>query len=224
MSFTERIKVMLADDHPIMREGLRDALEGEVDFEVVGVAGDGVEAVRMAQSVEPEVIVMDVMMPHKDGVDACREIMEMLPDTRVLMLTASTTEDAVVDAIAAGATGYLQKDSGPEELAEAIREVAQGRLRIPDKSIRRVFAMIRGQRELTANRTLEALTDREREILQMFAAGKSYAQIAEARGNKTVTVRNTIYRIQDKLGVDTKQALVVWAVRNGLLDDLVVDR
>ena len=224
MSFTKRIKVMLADDHPIMREGLRDALEGEVDFEVVGVAGDGVEAVRMAQSVEPEVIVMDVMMPHKDGVDACREIMELLPDTRVLMLTASTTEDAVVDAIAAGATGYLQKDSGPEELAEAIREVAQGRLRIPDKSLRRVFAMIRGQRELTANRTLEALTDREREILQMFAAGKSYAQIAEARGNKTVTVRNTIYRIQDKLGANSKQALVVWAVRNGLLDDLVVDR
>ena len=224
MSVTERIKVMLADDHPIMREGLRDALEGEVDFEVVGVAGDGVEAVRMAQSVEPEVIVMDVMMPHKDGVDACREIMELLPDTRVLMLTASTTEDAVVDAIAAGATGYLQKDSGPEELAEAIREVAQGRLRIPDKSLRRVFAMIRGQRELTAKRTLEVLTDREREILQMFAAGESYAQIAEARGNKTVTVRNTIYRIQDKLGVDTKQALVVWAVRNGLLDDLVVDR
>ena len=115
----------------------------------------------MAQSVEPEVIVMDVMMPHKDGVDACREIMEMLPDTRVLILTASTTEDAVVDAIAAGATGYLQKDSGPEELAEAIREVAQGRLRIPDKSLRRVFAMIRGQRGLTASRALKALTDRE---------------------------------------------------------------
>ena len=128
-----RIKVMLADDHPIMRDGLRDALEGEGDFEVVGSAADGVEAVSMAQSVAPEVIVMDVMMPHKDGVDACREIMELLPDTRVLMLTASTTEDAVVEAIAAGATGYLQKDSGPEELAEAIREVAQGRLRIPDK-------------------------------------------------------------------------------------------
>ena len=224
MSSKERIRVMLADDHPIMRDGLRDTLEGEGDFEVVGLAGDGVEAVRMAQSVEPEVIVMDVMMPHKDGVDACREIMEMLPDTRVLILTASTTEDAVVDAIAAGATGYLQKDSGPEELAEAIREVAQGRLRIPDKSLRQVFAMIRGQRGLTASRALKALTDREREILQMFAAGKSYAQIAEARGSTTVTVRNSIYRIQDKLGVDTKQEMVVWAVRNGLLDDVVVDR
>ena len=223
MPTTERIRVMLADDHPIMRDGLRDALEGEGDFEVVGSAKDGVEAVTMAQSVAPEVVVMDVMMPHKDGVDACREIMELLPDTRVLMLTASTTEDAVVEAIAAGATGYLQKDSGPEELAEAIREVAQGRLRIPDKSIRRVFAMIRGQRGLTASRALKALTDREQEILQMFAGGKSYAQIAEANGNKVVTVRNSIYRIQNKLGVDTKQEMVVWAVKNGLLEGVEGD-
>ena len=109
MSLTKQIRVMLADDHPIMRDGLRDALQDEGDFEVVGSAGDGVEAVTMAQGLEPEVIVMDVIMPNKDGVDACREIMELLPDTRVLMLTASTTEDAVIEAIAAGATGYLQK-------------------------------------------------------------------------------------------------------------------
>ena len=218
-----RIKVMLADDHPIMREGLRDALEGEGDFDIVGLAVDGVEAVSMAQSVAPEVVVMDVMMPNMDGVDACREIMELLPDTRVLMLTASTTEDAVVDAIAAGATGYLQKDSGPEELAAAIRDVAQGRLRIPDKAIRRVFALIREQRGLTASRALKALTDREREMLQLFAGGKSYAQIAKANGSKVVTVRNAVYRIQDKLGVDTKQEMVVWAVKNGLLDDVERD-
>ena len=223
MSSMTRIKVMLADDHPIMRDGLRDALQGEGGFEVVGMAADGVEAVRMAQSVAPEVIVMDVMMPNMDGVDACREIMELLPDTRVLMLTASTTEDAVVEAIAAGATGYLQKDSGPEELAEAIRDVAQGRLRIPDKSIQRVFALIRGQRRLTPSQVLKSLTAREREILQLFASGKSYAQIAEARGNKTVTVRNTIYRIQEKLAVNTKQEMVVWAVKNGLLDDVERD-
>ena len=218
MPTTERIRVMLADDHPIMRGGLRDALESEGDFEVVGVAADGVEVVAMAQSVEPEVVVMDVMMPNMDGVDACREIMELLPDTRVLMLTASTTEDAVIEAIDAGATGYLQKDSGPEELAEAIREVAQGRLRIPDKSIRRVFALIRGQRALTASRALKALTEREREIVKQFASGKSYAQIAGAKSNKVVTVRNSVYRIQDKLGVDTKQEMVVWAVRNGLVE------
>ena len=114
MSLTKQIRVMLADDHPIMRDALRDALQDEGDFEVVGLARDGVEAMRMVQSLAPEVIVMDVMMPHKDGVDAYREIMQLRPDTRVLMLTASTTEDAVIEAITAGATGYLQKDSGPE--------------------------------------------------------------------------------------------------------------
>ena len=220
MTTTERIRVMVVDDHPIMRDGLRDALEGEGDFEVVGLAGDGVEAVQTAQSVEPDVIVMDVIMPLMDGVDACREIMELLPDTKVLMLTASTAEDAVVAAIAAGATGYLQKYSGPEELADAVRDVAQGRLRIPDSAIRRVFALIRGQREPGMQRTPDALTGREREILRLFVSGRSYAEIAEARGNSKVTIRNAIYRIQEKLGVRTKQEVIVWAVRNGLLDDV----
>ena len=219
MSSNERIRVMVADDHPIMRNGLREALDAEEDFEVVGQASDGVEAVSMAERVEPDVIVMDVMMPGKDGVDACREIMEALPETQVLMLTASTAEDAVVEAVAAGATGYLQKHSGPEELAVAIRDVAQGKLRIPDRSIRRVFAMIRGQRGLGNGRAMDSITIREREILRLFAGGKSYAQIAEARGNKASTIKNAIYRIQEKLGVESKQEIVVWAVRNGLLDD-----
>ena len=89
MCTAKQIRVMIVDDHPIMREGLRDALQGEADFEIVGLAGDGVEAVMMAQSVVPDVIVMDVIMPHKDGIEACREIMDLLPDTKVLMLTAS---------------------------------------------------------------------------------------------------------------------------------------
>ncbi len=219
MTSSERIRVMVADDHPIMRNGLRDALDCEEEFEVVGQAADGVEAVEVAERVEPDVIVMDVMMPGKDGVDACREIMEALPATQVLMLTASSTEDAVVEAVAAGATGYLQKHSGPEELADAIRDVAQGRLRIPDRGIRRIFALIRGQRGLTTGRGLESVTDREKDILRMFATGKSYAQIAEARGNKASTIKNAIYRIQEKLEIGSKQGIVVWAVRNGLLED-----
>ena len=219
MSSRERIRVMVADDHPIMRNWLRDALNGEEDFEVVGQVSDGVEAVSMAVRVEPDVVVMDVMMPGKDGVDACREIMEALPGTQVLMLTASSSsEDAVVEAVAAGATGYLQKHSAPEELAVAIRDVANGRLRIPDRAIRRVFELIPGQRGLGAGRVLEEITDREKEILRLFARGKSYAQIAGARGNKASTIKNAIYRIQEKLGLNSKQELVVWAVRNGLLD------
>ena len=222
MSTKQQIRVMVADDHPIMRSGLRDVLEDEEDFDVVGEAADGEEAVRTALRVEPDVIVMDVIMPKKDGIDACREIMERRPETGVLMLTASTAEDAVVEAVAAGATGYLQKYSEPEELAVAIRDVAGGRLSIPDRLLKRVFALVRGQSVLTRRRTLESMTDREKEILRMFAGGMSYAQIAEHRGNKTVSIRNAIYRIQDKVGVESKQQLVVWAVRNGLVDDIAV--
>ena len=222
MSSADRIRVMVVDDHPIVRSGLREVLEASGRLEVVGQAGDGEEAVRTVEGLRPEVIVMDVMMPRKDGVDACREIMELLPETRVLMLTASTQEDAVIEAIAAGATGYLEKYSPPEELVEAVLDVAAGRLRIPEKAVREAFAMVRGARELAARQALGDLTTLERETLALFASGKSYAQIAEARGNSTVTVRNTLYRVQDKLGVKTKQELVIWTVRNGLLDDMVV--
>ena len=222
MTSASRIRVMVVDDHPIVRSGLRDTLEASGRFRVVGLAGDGEEAVRTVEELKPEVIVMDVMMPGKDGIDACREIMELLPDTRVMMLTASSEEDAVIEAVAAGATGYLQKYSRPEELVEAVLDVAEGRLRIPDKAVRRVFAMVRGRRKPVSRQPSNKLTALEREILTLFSSGRSYAEIAEARGNSTVTVRNNLYRVQDKLGIATKQELVIWAVRNGLLDDVVV--
>ena len=220
MSSSGLIRAMVVDDHPIVRNGIRDALEGSGRFEVVGLAGDGEEAVRIVEELKPEVIVMDVIMPNKDGIDACREIMELLPDTRVMMLTASTEEDAVIEAMAAGATGYLQKYSRPEELVEAVLDVAEGRLRIPDKSVRAVFTMLRNQRRIDTRQPLDKLTAVEQETLKLFACGKTYAAIAEARGNSTVTVRNTLYRIQDKLSIGTKQELVIWAVRNGLVDDV----
>ena len=222
MSSAGRKRVMVVDDHPIMRSGLRDALEASGRFEVVGQAGDGEEAVRTAVGLEPDVIVMDVLMPRKDGIDACREIMDLLPGTRVLMLTASTEMDAVIEAFAAGATGYLQKYSQPDELVECVLDVAEGRLRIPSQAVRDVFAMVRGERQLASRQASDQLTTLERETLTLFASGRSYAQIAKARGKSTVTVRNTLYRIQDKLGIKTKQELVIWAVRDGLLDDVVV--
>ncbi len=116
MASGERIRVMIVDDHSIMRAGLKQVLEQTGEFEVVGQAGDGEEAVRVAAEVSPEVVVMDVMMPNKDGVEACRDIMESAPETRVVMLTASSEEDAVVEAVAAGATGYLQKETGRDQL------------------------------------------------------------------------------------------------------------
>ena len=216
MPSTNVIRVMLVDDHPVTRRGLREMLEDAGTFKVVAQAGDGVEAIIQAEETRPDVIVMDVMMPKKDGVEACRSILDLLPETKVLMFTASSEDDAVIGAIAAGAAGFLQKYSGSDELMDAIRKVAEGRLRIPDDALRRVFRLIRSGTVLTPGP--KVLTVREREILAHFARGKPYARIAETLGVSTVTVRNAIYRVQDKLGVESKQEIVVWAVRNGLLD------
>ncbi len=219
MSAGERIRVMIVDDHSIVRVGLKQVLDQSGEFEVVGQAADGEEAVRVAADVSPDVVVMDVIMPKKDGVEACREIMESAPETRVLMLTASTEEDAVVEAVAAGATGYLQKETDREQLLSAVRDVVRGELRLPADVVRRTFEAIRGAGKTEDAAAAAGLTPREREILVSFAQGMSYARIAEARGIKPVTARNAIYGIQQKLGVGTMQGLVLWCVRNGLLDD-----
>lgn len=139
MSSGERTRVMIVDDHSIVRVGLKQVLEQTGEFEVVGQAANGEEAVRVAAEVSPDVVVMDVMMPKMDGVEACREIMESDHEIRVVMLTASTEEDAV----AAGATGYLQKDSGREQLLATVREVVVGELRVPAEVVTRVFAGLR---------------------------------------------------------------------------------
>ena len=214
---TRPIRVLLVDDHSVVREGLRLMLELSGEFQVVGQARDGEEAVRAASELSPDVVVMDVMMPNKDGVEACREIMEFAPETRVVILTASTEEDAVIEAVAAGATGYLQKVSGMDRLLDTVREVAAGELRVPAEVVTRVFAGIRrGAQEEPGPGDL---TRREREILALFCRGMSYARIAEAREVKPVTIRNAVHGIQRKLGFGSKQEIVVWAVRNGLLDD-----
>ena len=216
MTSTNGIRVMLVDDHPLMRRGLREALDDSGGFEVVAQAADGVEAVSTAMESQPDVIVMDVMMPKKDGVEACRDILDLLPDTKVVMLTASTEEDAVIEAIAAGATGFVQKYSGSEDLVNALRRVAEGKLMVPDDAVRRVFKLLRGGAHPAPGPKL--LTGREQEILTHFAMGESYAQIAKALGVGTTTIKNAVYRIKDKLGVESKQEIVVWAVRSGLLD------
>ncbi len=215
------VRVLLVDDHPFVRGGLQQLLERSGEFEVVGHAGDGDEAERIAKSVVPDLIIMDVLMPGKDGIEACREIIDALPDTHVLMLTASTERNAVLEAVAAGAAGYVQKFVPTEQLLTTVKDVARGEYRMPRDAMRRVFKRLRNALEERESPKRKVLTEREKEILVQFAKGMSYTAIAESRGNRPSTVRNTIYGIQDKLGFDSKQEVVVWAVRNGLVDDVV---
>ena len=218
MTDEKRTSVMLVDDHSIMRDLLRDALENTGEFQVVAQAADGQEALRMVQEVAPDVIVMDVIMPVMDGIDACREITELLPDTRVLMLTASNEQDAIVRAIAAGATGYLQKYSGKEQLLATLREVAEGEFRIPGSAARRLARAVRSPMADAAFERLDTLTDREKGILKLFTEGLTYQEIGEIRNNSALTVRNAVSGAQKKLGFKTRQQMVIWAVRAGLVD------
>lgn len=218
MTVSTQTRVMLVDDHSIMRDLLREALENTGEFQVVAQAADGEEALRTVRDAAPDVIVMDVIMPGMDGIEACREITGLLPDVKVLMLTASNEKDAVVRSIAAGATGYLQKYSGKEHLLATLREVAQGELRIPGDAARHLSRAVRSPSTDVSSQRLDTLTEREREILKLFAEGLTYQQIGEIRNNSALTVRNAVSGIQKKLEFKNRQQMVVWAVRIGLVD------
>ena len=218
MSMTKVTRILLVDDHIIMREGLQELLERTGEYVIVGQAGDGDVALELAERLDPDVIIMDIMMPVKNGIEACRDIRDQLPKIRVLMLTASTEEDAVIESVAAGATGFLQKFTDKEKLLDTIRDVSVGEFRMPGDVMRRVFEGIRTSALQGDADEQNILTPREQEILALFAQGQSYAEIATAKGNRPLTIRNAIYGIQNKLRVKSKQELVVWAVRNGLLD------
>ena len=215
------IRVMIVDDHLIVRDGLQEVLERAGGFEVTGLAGDGQEAVQVASDTRPDVVIMDVLMPVMDGIEACREIKDALPETQILVLTASTDGDAVLDAVAAGANGYLQKFLGKEKLLTTIREVAQGEYRIPPEAMRRIIAGYRPAQQQPESSDLNVLTQREREILTMFVQGLTYTEIAAARGNSPLTIRNAVYAAQRKVGARDKRELVIWAMRNGLMDSNV---
>ncbi|MCY4414941.1 MAG: response regulator transcription factor [Chloroflexi bacterium] len=219
MNADTRTSVMLVDDHSIMRDLLRDALEETGEYRVVAQAADGQEALRLAGEAVPDVVVMDVIMPVMDGIEACREITGLLPDTKVLMLTASNEQDAIVRSIAAGATGYLQKYSGKEQLLATLREVAEGEFRIPGNAARRLARAVRGPLGDASAERLDSLTDREVEILKLFAGGLSYQEIGDVREISALTVRNAVSGVQKKLGFRTRQQMVVWAIRAGVVDN-----
>ncbi len=204
-----KISVLLVDDHSLVRRGFRRILEDEPDIEVTGEAADGAEAVRLAKELQPNVVVMDCAMPNMNGLQATRKILEQQPGTLVLMLSMHPEETLVRQALDAGARGYVLKNAVDLELGAAIRKVVAGET-VLDSQLNRPAAL-KGDRD-------EHLTPRELEILQMIVEGKSNKEIATVLELSANTVAVHRANIMDALGIHKTAELVVYAIRNGLVN------
>ncbi len=208
------IRVVVADDHVIVRKGICALLATEPGIEVVGEASDGQEALAEVQRLRPDVILMDLVMPTLDGLEATRHIRANLPGVRVLVLTSFGGDDKVFPAIRAGAQGYLLKDSRPEDLVEAIRQVHRGESSLHPSVARRVL------RELSPGASREwiddVLTEREIEVLQLVAEGCTNRQIAERLSISEATVRTHMSKILSKLNLGSRTQAALYALREGL--------
>ncbi|TMR33020.1 response regulator [Actinomadura geliboluensis] len=208
------IKVLIADDHPVVRQGLRTFLGIQDDIEVVGEAEDGASAVTLAESLEPDIVLMDLKMPGADGLAALTELRARGVTARVLVLTSVTERGHVLPAVQAGAAGYLYKDVDPQALVQAIRAVNDGHvLFAPDAA----EAMLRdGTAERDDDRGMAALTEREREVLVHIARGRSNREIARALVVSEKTVKTHVSNLLMKLGVQDRTQAALYAVRHGV--------
>ncbi len=209
----EMIKVLLVDDHAIVRKGIIALLETEADIQIVGEASNGLEAVRLAESLKPDVILMDLVMPGVNGVDAIRKIKAQEPAARILVLTSFGTDDKVFPALKAGALGYLLKDSNPQELIEAIRLVQQGESWLHPAVARIVLNELMHTTEPSAS---EQLTERETDVLKLLAHGLSNRDIAERLVISEATVRTHVSSLLAKLHLASRTQAALYALREGL--------
>ena len=211
---TETIRILIADDHAIVREGLRALIGTKPDMELVGEAADGVEAVLKARSLRPDVILLDLVMPRKDGIEAIGEIKRENPKARILILTSFAEDEKVFPAIQSGALGYLLKDSSPQELLQAIREVYRGESSLHPAIARKLIGELNRPSDLPA--TEEPLTEREVEVLILVARGLSNQEIAERLVVSERTVRTHVSNILGKLHLANRTQAALYAVREGL--------
>jgi DNA-binding NarL/FixJ family response regulator len=217
----DRIRVLVVDDHALFRRGLQMVLEGEEDIEVVGEAGDGAEAIQKAEDTAPDVVLMDVRMPKRSGIEATRVIKDTIPSAKILMLTISDEEADLYEAIKAGASGYLLKEISIDEVAGAVRQVYLGQSLISptmaSKLLNEFAAMVKKRDERT-HVPGPRLTERELEVLKLVAKGMNNRDIGQELFISENTVKNHVRNILEKLHLHSRMEAVVYAVREKLLD------
>lgn len=214
----EQIRILLVDDHNVMRRGLRLLLESQPGFVVVGEAADGRQAVEQAEATKPDVVVLDIAMPHLSGTEAAQRITEMLPGTAIVMLSMHSDEGYVLRALKVGAKGYLVKDSAEGDLVEAIKAVSEGKTFFSSEiSKMLVEDYVREIRTRGVEDSYDLLTAREREILHLLAEGKSNKEIAALLNLSVFTVETHRRNLQEKLNLHTFAELILYAVRKGVI-------
>ncbi|MCH7733806.1 MAG: response regulator transcription factor [Chloroflexi bacterium] len=211
-----KIRVMLVDDHEVVRLGIAGVLEAEPDISIVAQAGDGESSVQMATVMQPDVVLMDVLLPGIDGIEACRQVKEASPRTSVVMLTSRTRQEAVLAAIMAGASGYLLKNTAPRAIVSAIRSAAAGESMLDPAVTGRVLDQFRRLVEGQEDDEISALSEREKEVLELISEGLTNTEIAERLVLSPSTVRNHVSRVLGKLGLSRRSEAAAFAAKRGI--------
>jgi NarL family two-component system response regulator LiaR len=214
------IKVLIADDHQVVRQGLRTFLELQDDIRVVGEACDGDEAVQMVRQLQPDVVLMDLVMPRMDGITATRQVKDLGTSVKIIALTSFTEDDKVFPAIQAGASSYLLKDVSPDELVEAIRAAYRGESRLHPRIAQKLMQQVAQQTNLRREPLVEELTEREMDVIRAVAQGQSNHQISQGLFISEKTVKTHISNILGKLNLEDRTQLAIYAIKNGLVDSI----
>jgi two-component system, NarL family, response regulator NreC len=214
----KRIRIFLADDHTILREGIRSLLENESDMEVVGEAEDGHQAVKMVRQIKPDVVLMDIAMPRLNGLEATSQIKKLIPDSKILILTMHDNEEYIRKALASGAMGYILKDAAARELMDAIRAVYRGEAVLSPAVTRLVIEDYLRWGDLKPEVPQDDLSEREREILQLIAEGNTNKQIAEILCISIKTVQAHRSNLMNKLDLHDRGELIKYAIQKKIIE------
>jgi len=213
-----RLKIMIVDDHEVVRVGLKTLLARHADFEIVGEAGNAKQAIEQAAQLKPAVVVMDIRLPDRSGIEACREIIAQSPETKVIMLTSYAEDEMLFDAIAAGASGYVLKQIGSGDLVNALERVARGESLVDPSLMQKVFTQVREASRRAEDASFSKLSEQEFKILALITEGKTNREIAERIFLSEKTIRNYVSAILSKLNLSSRAQAAAYATQHRIQD------